>query len=344
MPNLPPDCASEGTQEPFVVIPVSLIEYVRERNLSGNQYELWLYLFALDPYGDRFVEMPSPEEIAKTLKCSYRTVERAVQRLKDCDLFDFKIEAWKACNIRGRAYFGDFSPDKGIQMRTKRSKCPNPDKIVGNGISVSEEKKERSPEPAPGANSQNGQCTNNRTNRLVRKNIGAGSTGNEQGGDLVQEAIALVVSAGLRPNQTIQKVIAELAERSPETVLRTVSNAITAVEEQRQQGTVRNPSGLLVAALRRGFTSNEEKKKARRRKGESQQELVSAAIPPPDKHALEVAIDSALLRGDRDWALSRLRQVWADGWQDLAEEMILLRKRDWGFSITREGVMDDGKP
>jgi DNA-binding MarR family transcriptional regulator len=55
------------TQTSFVQIPFELINYVRSLKLSGTQYDLWLYLYSCDPYGDRFVEIPSPAEIAVEL-------------------------------------------------------------------------------------------------------------------------------------------------------------------------------------------------------------------------------------------------------------------------------------
>ena len=80
------------TQTSFVQIPFELINYVRSLKLSGTQYDLWLYLYSRDPYGDRFVEIPSPAEIAVELGVNSRTIQRAAQRLQDADLFDFAID------------------------------------------------------------------------------------------------------------------------------------------------------------------------------------------------------------------------------------------------------------
>jgi DNA-binding MarR family transcriptional regulator len=77
--------------EPFVTIPCSVIEYVRTLKLTGTQYAFWLYLLVLDPYGDRWIEVPSPSELAPVFKVDIRTLQRAAQRLDDADLFEFEV-------------------------------------------------------------------------------------------------------------------------------------------------------------------------------------------------------------------------------------------------------------
>jgi hypothetical protein len=85
-------------QATFVQVPIDLIQYVRGLKLSGTQYDLWLYLWSKDPFGDRFIDIPSPEIIAAELGVNPRTIQRAAQRLQDADLFDFQVEAWKCRN------------------------------------------------------------------------------------------------------------------------------------------------------------------------------------------------------------------------------------------------------
>jgi hypothetical protein len=120
------------TQATFVQIPIDLIKYVRSLKLSGTQYDLWLYLWSKDPWGDRFVEISSPEVIAAELGVNPRTIQRAAQRLQDADLFDFQIEAWKCRNTTCSTPIN--TSDKKIRVRTKRSnpgqKDPSSDKTI----------------------------------------------------------------------------------------------------------------------------------------------------------------------------------------------------------------------
>ncbi len=121
-------------QPTFVQIPIDLIQYARSLNLSGTQYDLWLYLWSKDPFGDRFVNIPSPEEIAAELGANKRTIQRAAQRLSDVDLFDFQGSQWQARNTICSTT--TTSGDKKIRIRTKRSTSgqndPDLDKNVPN--------------------------------------------------------------------------------------------------------------------------------------------------------------------------------------------------------------------
>ncbi|WP_146141218.1 hypothetical protein [Stenomitos frigidus] len=82
---------ASGIQKPlqFVQILKDLIRYARTLKLTGTQYDRWLYLWKRGPYGDRWVDIPLPVEIAALLSVDPRTVQRAARRLEDCDLFDF---------------------------------------------------------------------------------------------------------------------------------------------------------------------------------------------------------------------------------------------------------------
>jgi len=111
-----------------------------------------------------------------------------------------------------------------------------------------------------------------------------------------------------------------------------VENALSALEEQRDRGKVRNPGGFLRAALQRGFTSNEAKRKARGR---------PPAKPPEPPNSLKLAqtIDAALWNGDRAYALERLNAEWQAGWHDQVEELVTALRPDWGFQIVDGEVM-----
>lgn len=360
--------------EPFITIPSSLLARVRSLKLSGTQYDLWLYLYSLDPYGSRWVEIPTPAEIAHVLGVDPRTVQRSAQRLADCKLFEFEIKRWKAKNTNtlrrsksnilpktvlphehfesepnngngSRHLSSDFTPGKGIHLSQSGSFCPQMDQNVGNWIALSVEKEEVIAEPAQGKAFENGQCTNNRNRELLERTIGTLYSGAEQRGDLVQapELIERFTAAGIRINKTIQKAIGNVALNNPPgAARRLVENAVSAVEEQRRKGVVRNPGGLFVAALRGGYTANGAKRKARAKSTHPEAPPPPARPEqrqPPDLQSIELSIDQALLQGDRAYALARLQAIWDDGWHDQLEELLILRKT-WRFIVTEEGVSD----
>lgn len=116
----------------FIQVPLSLIDYIQECQLTSSEYKLWLYLFKLDPFGDRFISLPSPTEIAVQLKLSVRTITRAAQRLQDLALFDFQIHSWCAKNAtsnrvnKGKKQRSRSSP----QVLEARQNCRQTDKNV----------------------------------------------------------------------------------------------------------------------------------------------------------------------------------------------------------------------
>ena len=117
------------TQITFAQIPLELIRYVRSCKLTGTQYNLWLYIYEIDPFGDRWQEIPSPAQIASEFGVNERTIERAAQRLRDLRLIDFEIKTW-----RWRNSSKSFQPEPNFPCRTKRSNFGQKDPNVENGI------------------------------------------------------------------------------------------------------------------------------------------------------------------------------------------------------------------
>lgn len=165
-----------------------------------------------------------------------------------------------------------------------------------------------------------------------------------------------LVMHGIKPNKTILGVIQALQRTHPPAeVEKIVENALSAMQEQGR--IIHNPGGFFVAAVQRGFTANGEKRNSRVRrqaKGEAGIEppstpqaqvlrQVQQPKPPPDWTQFSLAIDQAMLHGNHTFALMRLQDAWADGWQDKVEELVMLRKRDWPFQITAQGVVYIGE-
>jgi hypothetical protein len=120
----------------FAQIPLELIRHVRKLKLSGAEYDLWLYLWELDPFGDRWVEIPTPSEIAKHLNVDRRTIQRASNALQEFGLFEFEIKRWRVKNTTVSTKTNFASGGKNVRSRTilptNGSKCPESDQNVPN--------------------------------------------------------------------------------------------------------------------------------------------------------------------------------------------------------------------
>ena len=71
----------------FIQITPLTTNYTIASNLTKMQYRLWLFLYHLDPFGDRPVLIPSPAELAQRLDMSVRSIYRALRKLNQLGLF-----------------------------------------------------------------------------------------------------------------------------------------------------------------------------------------------------------------------------------------------------------------
>jgi len=307
-----------GSSNSFVQIPVWLIDYILTLKLSGTQYALLLYLWTIDPYGDRWHDIPPPEEIAAVLNVDARTVQRAAQRLQDCELFELQIKRWRVRNTTLSARSPDFPPGKGIQMRTKRSKSPKVDLFVQNRIKMSENGQM---DPNVGAKAAQGKGsgtlhtihTDPDSSDLPEKEREAGETASPVE-NVPEECFELTGEDSLKITTAYREWLRSKAQKLP---------APPVLIEQWIA------SESLKATNQRQFLQ------------EMRRLPQEANIPPPQpsRFQIETAIASALMVGDRPNALARLQGLWRDGQQDLV--MVMVQEfPQWGFVVQEEGVTD----
>jgi hypothetical protein len=267
-------------------------------------------LITLDPYGDRWIDIPSPEELAALFQVDKRTIQSAAQRIMDANLFDFEVKRWKGKNNRPLQRSADFSTEKRLPFVQKRSKLhkkdPNcklwktPESHTGQGIQAISD------------------CTNNRINRSIQKQkrteqpgpthhpvpdkIVWGEINRKEPGmeletpeTLHKQLCNQIDRSGIRPNKAIQNTLWYLLN-SPEApaARQIVQNALSSYYEKRES--IRNPAGFLNAAIQRRFTANGSK-------CNSQKDFSHS--PPRDLSDTFVAIDLELARlgWSRDQAL-----------------------------------------
>ncbi|NJP12302.1 MAG: hypothetical protein HC866_24865 [Leptolyngbyaceae cyanobacterium RU_5_1] len=161
-----------------------------------------------------------------------------------------------------------------------------------------------------------------------------------------QPFLELVQDSGIHSNGTIQETIVSLVfQEGSAAARRIVENSVSAVIEQQKKGNCRNPGGMLVAGLRRGFTANEAKREARKKEHQKPKEphdpeRFEFPLSPPSFNQVAASINQAIFRSDRGFALYKLQTLWDQGFHDLVEELCITFKRDWQFHITNQGVRD----
>ncbi|MBD2019231.1 helix-turn-helix domain-containing protein [Leptolyngbya sp. FACHB-36] len=304
------------------------------RRLKPAELKVLYYLRTFDPFGETWLDI-QVSAIADDLGMNKSTVSRALKQLTCSGDIDLEIQV---CRVRLRSHVQRLSTDNSLRTDNLLSTDNFDDRYTTSAIATQHLNDHSDLKPLQGGSSEKGECTNNKKNLLKeQQTIGASTIGIDRKAIGTEALIDRIQKAGVLPNKTIQKTIAQLSAElgTPAATAKAVENAISALREQQQAGTVRNPSGFLVAALRGNFTANEAKRQARNHPAGGQ--------PPPevpDLYTVAAAIDRALIAGDRPFALLKLNTLWAEGWQEQVQELCLLRKQDWGFTVSTRGVGD----
>jgi hypothetical protein len=313
--------------------------------LTAAEWRLWSLLVTLDPFGDRYQNMPDLLEMLDQCDMSKATFYRALAKFEEMKLFDTQPLQIAFRNLRGQKIVS-----KMRQQSQKRDSSLKNETTVSKMRQSSENKENK---PAQREDFREGMENENvpieQTDQTCLKTT-KHSVPDEQEKEFgtsqspldSQPLLDLVTTAGIRTNKTIQKVIGEVQQSfTPAAARRAVENAVSAVVEQITAGNVRNPGGMLVDALRKGYTANSAKQTAKQKAQQGVQSAppIAPASPSPNEVEISLAIDIALKNGDRTFALGKLQQLWAEGWHDLVRDLCQIR-REWGFRIGDRGPVE----
>lgn len=78
-----------------------VVDILMSDEVTKTDHRLFWYLFKLERWGDRFVELPSQSEIALELGVSRQEINQSQAKLQKLGLWDFKTTGWKARNLVG---------------------------------------------------------------------------------------------------------------------------------------------------------------------------------------------------------------------------------------------------
>ncbi len=355
MTDTTPNPGNPGSHRSSKFYPLTpeLAKELREIGLHASEWRLWSFLTTFEPFGNEYAELPDLVTILAECNLSKATFYRAISKFIEHELFDTQVSQIQVRNLRGSKVKSH--PCKKSLTGESQSLMGESQSLMGETISFQNKTHNVTPDSDRGDSAK---CTNNREQEFKEnkqtvppnppcskdvdsKGLGTGSI-DPLTAD-VERFCRLLQEAGVRPNKTIQTTLSTLLlNESAAAVRRLVENSISALQEQEAKGTVRNPGGFINAALRCGFTANGAKVEARerRRQEPNPEESFGFPVEPPSLNQISQSVDMALIRGDRPFALGKLQQLWSEGHHDLVEEMLYLFKRDWGFSLTNEGIRD----
>jgi hypothetical protein len=94
-----------------------MAEFLRE-HLTHSEWKLWSYFVTLDPFGNKYIELPPLVTILMKCGISERTFYRAIAKFKETELFDFQYDKAYIRNLNGsdkdgsETVMGDSDSDK----------------------------------------------------------------------------------------------------------------------------------------------------------------------------------------------------------------------------------------
>jgi len=324
MTDTPPNPGNPGSHRSGKFYPLTpeLAKELRAiENMPATAWRLWSYLATFEPFGDEYLELPELTNILAECNLSKPSFYRAIALFHEHDLFDLQPTKMYVLNLRGKKIVSEMRQES--QKRYSESQ---------KRYSESQKRENAKNETSDSKGFQGLANVPNRRTELQREQNNGTDVNKKEFGTGIEGLFQRLENAGINPNKTIQQTISTLQSNlSAAAALVAVENAISALREQQAQGTVQNPGGFINAALKRNYTANDAKREAREKRKER----------PLSLNQISMAVDQAILKGDRSFALAKLQQLWFDGWHDEAEELCISRKRDWGFSITQEGVSDE---
>ncbi|MCV3217577.1 hypothetical protein OGM63_29395 [Plectonema radiosum NIES-515] len=128
--SLVPDASMSGVElSGFYQTPNHMAMKAIRAKLTSADWCVWSYLQMIDPYGDRFVDIPNHKKIAEIVGLSEKSVKRSVYKLEELGFYDTEVLAMKGKNLAGNALRANKKTDRVVQKRTKlssqRQSCPN---------------------------------------------------------------------------------------------------------------------------------------------------------------------------------------------------------------------------
>jgi hypothetical protein len=120
---------------------------LREANLTAAEWRLWSYLVELDPFGDRYLELPNTLTIMQECDIKKSTFYAAIAKLQALELFDFQDRGILARNLaipKNRKVVQKIGNDSDFS-----ESCPKNRKVVRETGKDSENSENQPPEPLP---------------------------------------------------------------------------------------------------------------------------------------------------------------------------------------------------
>lgn len=240
----------------FYPLTAKVAKRLREAKLTAAEWRIWSYLVELDPWGNRYQDLATLTVMSEC-EVSKATFYRAVGKLQELGLFDFQDKGWSFKNETGVS-----------KMRQKKSGSSLKNETGVSKMRIdSQECENQPPEPLPQADSKTSQNIQtysdlNQTTTTDKDNVAAAA---EEKVSKPKSEEQVLEENSQNEQPTEEEVIAALqnvADAIPEIkISSTVKKflikfwvnfplALAATEEAVGSGSLTNPTGFFIEALK----------------------------------------------------------------------------------------------
>ncbi|MFM8305723.1 MAG: hypothetical protein ACKN87_01255 [Microcystis aeruginosa] len=94
-------------EQKFYPLTAEISQKLRHSNLTAAEWRLWSYLVELDPFGDRYSDLPDTFTIMQAVNIKKTTFYTAIAKFQQLGLFDFQDQGFSFRNLRGVAKRGN---------------------------------------------------------------------------------------------------------------------------------------------------------------------------------------------------------------------------------------------
>ncbi len=110
----------QETFKSFFQLSKEAISKIWSTKLSGNDWKVYSFLSLIDPFGDRWCELPDIENICQLLTISQASFYRAMSKLKESELINAEDKGWRFKNILGFAKMRGYSQNCETFLKNER--------------------------------------------------------------------------------------------------------------------------------------------------------------------------------------------------------------------------------
>jgi hypothetical protein len=143
-------------QGKFYPLTSEITTILRQAKLTAAEWRLWSYLIELDPWGDRYEDLPSTLTIMQEVGIKKSTFYAAIAKFQKLELFDFQDKGFAFRNLRGIPKIRKVVQEIGNDSENSES-CPKIRKVVQEIGNDSENSENQSSEPLPAKDSNSPQ-------------------------------------------------------------------------------------------------------------------------------------------------------------------------------------------